>query len=264
MAKYRYLYLVHIQYLGFRFHGWQKQKDVKTIHEMIDKTLWFVFGNDEFKTMGSSRTDAKVSVQHSVFELFLNKPLGFADFLEKFNSNLPADIRAIKVEETNSGFNIIQSSKLKEYHYYFASGAKAHPYSAAFVTTVPDRLDISLMQQGAALFLGEHHFDKYCTQPRPGTEFIRNIEQSEVLENDVLTASFFPEETYVYKVSSKGFMRNQVRLMMGQLFELGKGNTSLDGLQYSVSTVMDKKPLTVIAPASGLHLIDIQFSDDTH
>ena len=72
MAKYSNLYLIHIQFLGFRFHGWQKQPDVKTVHEMIDKTLWFVLGHEAYKTMGASRTDAKVSAQHFVFELFLN------------------------------------------------------------------------------------------------------------------------------------------------------------------------------------------------
>ena len=28
-------YLVHIQFLGFRFHGWAKQPEVKTVHHMI-------------------------------------------------------------------------------------------------------------------------------------------------------------------------------------------------------------------------------------
>ena len=41
--KYKYFYIVTIQFLGFRFHGWQKQTNAKTLHEMVDKSLAFVF-----------------------------------------------------------------------------------------------------------------------------------------------------------------------------------------------------------------------------
>ena len=259
MAKYSKLYLIHIQFLGFRFHGWQKQPDVKTVHEMIDKTLWFVLGHEAYKTMGASRTDAKVSAQHFVFELFLNESVDFIPFLEKFNSNIPSDIRATKIEETNSNFNIIHSSKFKEYHYYFAYGEKPHPYSAAFINTILPELDVELMKKGAELFVGEHNFDKYVTKPRPKINFKRTIITSEIIENTILTASFFPKESFMFKVSSIGFMRNQVRLMMGQLFELGKHNMDLIELERSLSDSENKKSLTVIAPASGLHLIEVNF-----
>jgi len=259
MAKYSNFYLIHIQYLGFRFHGWQKQTNAKTLHEMVDKTLWFVLGHENYKTLGTSRTDAKVSAQHFVFELFLNESLEFEPFFEKLNSNLPSDIRAIDIEEVDAKFNIIQSSKIKEYHYYFAYGEKAHPYSAAFIKTIPGQLDVPLMKEGAKLFNGEHRFDKYVTQPKQDTVLVREIIKSEILDNTEFTASFFPKETFVFKVSSKGFMRNQVRLMMGQLFELGKHNITLEEVEKSISDDTDKKALTVIAAASGLHLIKVNF-----
>lgn len=259
MAKYSNLYLVHIQFLGFRFHGWQKQTNAKTLHEMVDKTLWFVLGHDKYKTMGASRTDAKVSAQQFVFELFLNEELDFEPFLEKLNSNFPSDIRATKVHEIGPEFNILQSSKLKEYHYYFAYGEKAHPYSAAFIKTIADHLDVPLMKKGAELFKGEHRFDKYVTQPKQDTKFIREVVKSEIVDNTEFTASFFPKESFVFKVSSKGFMRNQVRLMMGQLFELGKHNITLEEVAKSISNETDKKPLMVIAAASGLHLMEVKF-----
>ena len=48
-------------------------------------------------------------------------------------------------------FNIIQDSKLKEYHYVFAQGAKFHPFAAPIMTTILDALDIELMKEGAQL-----------------------------------------------------------------------------------------------------------------
>src|SRR5210317_1819945 len=105
----QHFYLIHIQYLGFRFHGWAKQPDVKTVHQFIDKTLPFVLGHKNFKTLGSSRTDAMVSANHAIFELFLNESLDEQQFFHDLNSNLPTDIRVIKVEATDEKFNVIQS-----------------------------------------------------------------------------------------------------------------------------------------------------------
>ena len=83
----RYYYLIKIQYLGYRFHGWQKQPDVKTIHLMIDRTLKFILKDVRFKTLGAGRTDAMVSANEAALELFIyNEPiLDFDAFLDLFN-----------------------------------------------------------------------------------------------------------------------------------------------------------------------------------
>jgi len=91
----KHYYLVHIQYLGFRFHGWAKQPQVKTVHHMIDRTLKYVFGEQPFKTLGCSRTDAMVSAVHFAFELFLREPLT-PNFLNEFTLKLPPDIIALE------------------------------------------------------------------------------------------------------------------------------------------------------------------------
>ena len=60
-------YLVHIQYLGFRFHGWQRQPGVKTVESMVVKTLAFILGHEDFKILGAGRTDAMVSAGDAAF-----------------------------------------------------------------------------------------------------------------------------------------------------------------------------------------------------
>ena len=71
MFEKRFYYLVKIQYLGYRFHGWQKQPQLKTLHHMIDRTLKYVLGETRFKTLGAGRTDAMVSANEAAFELFV-------------------------------------------------------------------------------------------------------------------------------------------------------------------------------------------------
>ena len=256
----RYYYLIKIQYLGYRFHGWQKQPDVKTVHLMIDRTLKFIFQDIRFKTLGAGRTDAMVSANEAAIELFIyNEPItDFKAFLELFNHNLPQDIRALSIEEVDESFNIIQDSKLKEYHYVFSEGRKNHPFCAPIMTTILEELDVELMKQGAKLFEGTHNFRTYCYRATDKGEYTRTIAYCEIVDNDLYTANFFPKESYVFKIVGKGFMRNQIRLMFGCLIKLGRGEVSLkyleDTLKEDSIEVMD-----YIAPASGLILHSLTF-----
>lgn len=256
----RFYYLIKLQYLGYRFHGWQKQPDVKTIHLMIDRTLKYILGEQRFKTLGAGRTDAMVSANEAAMELFLHDtPIeDFDEFLALFNHNLPQDIRALSIIEVDKKFNVIQDSKIKEYHYVFSQGQKNHPFCAPILTTILDELDVDIMKQGAKLFEGTHNFKTYCYKASPTGEFLRTIESCELVDNNVYVANFFPEKTYVLKVRGKGFMRNQIRLMFGALIKLGRGDISLDYIENSLKED-SQEVMDYIAPASGLILHSVNF-----
>jgi len=255
----RYYYIITVQYLGYRFHGWQKQPNLKTVHLMIDRTLNFIFEGKRFKTLGSGRTDAMVSAQEAAFELFVYEPLEDLDeFLTLFNYNLPQDIRGLSVREVTKEFNVINDAKIKEYLYVFAHGEKYHPFCAPIMTTILDELDIEIMKQGAKLFEGFHNLKTYCYKATDNGIYNREILTCEIVENTLFTANFFPETSYLLRVRGQGFMRNQIRLIMGALIKLGKGEITLDYISESLkpesTEVMD-----YIAPASGLILNKIDF-----
>lgn len=225
---------------------------------MTDRTLSYVFGEKPFKTLGSSRTDAMVSANHFAFELFVNEPLDEEAFLKDFNLNLPADIKALEVEQVDDTFNIIQNPRTKTYVYLFAHGEKAHPFSAPFICTLPHTLNVELMQQGARLFEGAHYFGAYCKKPGEHTQVNRTVDMCHIRENNILTANFFPEQSYALEISAKGFLRNQIRIIMAQLFRLGQGELTLADLQRSLQPGFDEH-LSYIAPASGLMLHQVRF-----
>ena len=176
----------------------------------------------------------------------------------KYNHNLPNDIKVIRIEEKNAHFNIINSPKVKEYAYFFSFGEKCHPFCAPLMTSSGEDLDIDMMKKGALLFKGKHNFKRYCTKPNPRTMFEREVLVSKIEENTLYKANFFPEISYVYYIKSKGFLRYQVRLIMGQLFSLGRGETELEEIKKSLTGDYDK-PLRHIAPSSGLILNKIEF-----
>ncbi|WP_026838461.1 tRNA pseudouridine synthase A [Gillisia sp. JM1] len=260
MQPTRFYYLIKVQYLGYRLHGWQRQPGFKTVEGLIKKTFKFILPDRRFKILGSSRTDAMVSANESAFELFLEEEQleDLPEFLKLLNKNLPPDIKALGMQEVDGKFNIIQHSKQKEYHYLFSFGEKNHPFCAPLMTNLQDSLDIELMKEGAKLFEGLHHFLNFCVRSSGNSLYERDVVFSEIQENTIYTANFFPEKSYVLVVKGSGFLRYQIRLMMGTLIQLGKGELSLADIERSLKADVANQ-MTYIAPASGLILHKIEF-----
>ncbi|MEQ9230870.1 MAG: tRNA pseudouridine(38-40) synthase TruA [Cyclobacteriaceae bacterium] len=262
MANWKHFYLIRIEFLGFRYHGWQKQEGFRSVNGMIDKTLLFILGHDDFRTLGCGRTDAKVSANDYAFELFLNEPALPEQLLHRLNKNLPSDIRAKSVEEVSAEFNIIQSPKCKEYRYYFSSGEKSHPFNAPLIRDFGKQLDVDQMKAAALVFNGTHNFKRYVSKPSEDTVFEREVLHSSIEQNDHLFGSFSPPTSYFFRVISKGFMRYQVRLMMGALVEVGRGSWSLEDLKESLSNPNGDQ-IKHVAPSSGLVLYRVEFENTT-
>ena len=260
MKRKRYYYLIELQYLGFRYHGWQKQPDVNTVQRMLERTLKYVLGDIKFKTLSVGRTDAMVSARQSFVELFIEeKSLDLAQFFPEFNLNLPPDIRGLSIKETDEKFNILQHPKIKEYQYLFAVGKKFHPFCAPFMVNIQEELNIELMQQAAKLFEGEHDFWSYAHRSNEKTQTRGKIDYCNLEVNTEYTANFFPEESYILTVRGAGFKRNQIRLMMGVLFDLGKGKIDLEFVKKTLQPETYQIKLEHIAQASGLFLNKVIF-----
>lgn len=226
---------------------------------MVDRTLNFIMDGKYFKSLASGRTDAMVSAEETAIELFLHEQIeDEVVFLKLFNTNLPQDIRALSIKEVDAKFNIINNPKVKEYLYLFAFGEKFHPFCAPILTTILDDLDIEIMKQGAKLFEGEHYLKTYCYKPSDNGIYNREILTCEIIENTIYSANFFPKKSYLLRIRGKGFMRNQIRLMMGTLIDLGKRKLTLNDIKTSLKPNNTIK-MEYIAPASGLILKSVEF-----
>jgi tRNA pseudouridine38-40 synthase len=258
--KRRHYYLIRVQFLGFRYSGWQKQPGQRTIEGMLLKTLKYILPQQKLKILGAGRTDAKVSALDAAFELIIEEtPISdISDFVKLFNKNLPSDIKVIKVDEVNKNFNIIKDSKLKEYCYFFSYGEKNHPFCAPFMANILEDLDIDIMIKAAALYKGTHNFKAYTAKPGENKQVTRTLSYCEIIKNTEINASFFPKNSYVLRICGKGFMRYQVRMIMGALIQLGRGLLSLDEIERSLMEDTDIK-ISYIAPGSGLVLHKLEF-----
>lgn len=246
-------FLIRLQFLGLRYHGVQKQVNHQTIQGRLEQVLRTAFVEEDVKTRFSSRTDAMVSAEETYCLLMFNNPKS-KEVVESALTKLPPDILVLDSRAVEESFTLLKKTKVKTYRYFFSHNqAKPHVFAAPFMTILNEELDIELMKEGAKLFLGTHSFENYCYKPKEGTLFTRTIDSAKVVENTFLTANFFPSQSFVFEVASAGFMRGQVRLMMGSLFRLGKKEISLSELRSSLKTV-DPSFVKWMVPSPGLIL----------
>ena len=258
--KIRYYYLIRVQFLGFRYSGWQRQPGQRTVEGMLLKTLKYLLPKQKFKILGAGRTDAKVSALDAAFELLIeDSPISdISYFIKTFNNNLPSDIKILKVDNIDKDFNIIKDSKTKDYEYFFSFGEKNHPFCAPFMANILEDLDIDIMTKAAALYAGTHNFKAYTAKHKENKQVVRTLTSCSISENSEISASFFPKQSYVLRISGKGFMRYQVRMIMGALILLGRGLLNLEEIKYSLTGDSDIT-IPYIAPGSGLVLNKLEF-----
>ena len=200
-----------------------------------------------------------LSISSSLGLLFLlNKAVDTVQLLKDLEDNLPPDIKVLSVEAADPEFSVISQSKVKQYQYVFSLGEDSHPFAAPFIVNFNGNLTIEKMKEGALLFEGKHSFKNYCYKPSEKTKFIRTIFRSVIRENDEYQSSFFPEKSWIFEVESSGFLRHQIRLMMGALVRLGQGKLSLQDMIQSLDEGVDHRE-SLIVPSSGLILNKVEF-----
>ncbi len=250
-------YKVKISYKGSNYFGWQSQEHIsietdrptvqKTIHQVLRKISKY----QDCNVSGASRTDSGVHAQGQLGKLSIPFDIDADKLKMGLNSLLPTDIRIIECEPCSEDFNPTRVSKHKEYHYYFCLSEIENPILNDFVAHVPGSLNIEAMREAAKLFIGTHDFFSFYSQNSLAATTVRTVTACEILK-----ANFTPftEDTYYLKIEGNGFLKHMVRYVSGALFEVGKGNVTLDEISEYLSNHQENK-LGRKAKAKGLHLI---------
>lgn len=214
-------YKVTISYDGRNYAGFQSQKNALAIQDVIEKALFRIF-SEKIRIVMSSRTDAGVHAKGQVFHFDSDKKKDLGKLKYSINSLLPDDIHVNKVESVPDTFHARYSVKKKTYEYFINIGEydvflKGYAYQCFY------KLDIDKMRQGAKLFLGEHDFSSFNTSSlKEYPNQIRNISEFKITQN---------KNILKITVTSTGFLRNMVRIMVGTLIDVGRGLKSVDDIK---------------------------------
>lgn len=253
------IYKLTLQYKGTQYLGFQVQGTGSTIQGELNNALKILSKSEDIKTIGSGRTDTGVHAFAQIVRIEIPVDIPEVSLMRAINSHLPADIRVTKAVRANEDFHPIFSAKSKEYNYVFTNEQSISPFAHELVTIFPFELDIEMMKKGCALFCGEHDFINFqCT----GTEVATTVRQifSCDITHHISTGHWGAviNDYYVFKVVGNGFLKQMVRLMMGALWNLGRGKITLEDLEKSLK-IHDAKRLGATAPPQGLYLKEVHY-----
>ncbi len=250
-----FYYAITLSYNGSGHYGWQIQNNApeKTIQQELNCALKKICKSEDIRTIGSGRTDAGVHALGQVVKLSIPLKIRTDSLMAAINSMLPKEIRVIKAESCLEDFHPIFHAKSKTYDYLFASEVNAFDHH--FIAPFPYLFDIELMNKACKLFEGEHDFCAFYCVGTPVKSTIRTIFSCELIVEKHQTF-VGTKEYYRFRVTGSGFMKQMVRLMVGTLWNVGRGKITLEQLNESLRGG-DPTKLAAVAPPEGLYLVEV-------
>ena len=235
-----------IHYDGTAYHGWQRQPDVNTIQEQLEKALEKLCGC-QAKLIGSSRTDTGVHALGQVAHAIVDTPVPTENFVKSLNHFLPNDIAVISAEDVDETFDAISSTKRKRYRYTIYTERIRDVRTIRYCWHYTGKLDIQKMQQAAEKMLGKKDFKSFASAADQRESSVRTILKCDVIEN----------KPFIYiDVEADGFLYNMVRNIVGTLVDIGRGRWEPQYMD-EILAAKDRTAAGKIAPASGLCLMEI-------
>jgi tRNA pseudouridine38-40 synthase len=130
----------------------------------------------------------------------------------------------------------------RSYRYLFRTPFS--PFWANYSYTPPEPLNLELINRGAQLFVGEHNFYLFSKRGSDPGSYIRQI----------YSAHFFRYRRgwVVFRIVGNGFLRAQVRLIVGALLELNRGGLTLSQIREQLAG--EQLHFSTPAPPTGLYL----------
>jgi tRNA pseudouridine38-40 synthase len=255
-------YKIFLAFKGTNYFGWQAQNNTPqvTVQGVLNAALKEICKSEDIKTFASGRTDAGV---HSLLHVIkLECPLEIEPTsLEKaLNSLLPMDIRVDKVEKCSESFHPLAQIISKEYRYYFSNVKNVTAFQGDFLANISHDLDLSLMRQAAAEFIGTHDFQYFHCVGSDPVNTVREIFECEILgPHQIKELPLFPE-FYTIRVNGEGFLKQMVRMIVGAIWSVGRGQLSLTDLKEMLAAQTGMKK-AFVAPPNGLYKFDVVYED---
>lgn len=251
-------YNLNLEFKGSRFLGWQKQKDYSpTVQAELEKALSVIFKSEEIYTIGSGRTDTGVHSLNHIVKIKVPFEIEIESLKRAINSILTSDIRIKSVDESTVDFRPTNDAKSREYMYLFSNLPSPNAFQKDYIPNVSYELDIEKMKKACLLFVGTHDFvNFYCTGSQINSTvreiFSCSLEFHELDFHNILPAH------YVFRIEGSGFLKQMVRLIVGTIWQVGRGKVSLESLESELLSPRSEK-LGMTAPACGLYKTSVVY-----
>ena len=235
-------------YDGTRYNGWQRQTSHdNTIQGKLETALSRILG-EPIEISASGRTDTGVHARGQVANFHTDAAMSCAELLAELRKYLPEDIGIYSCREVSPRFHARLNALEKTYQYRLWNSAAPCVFDRRYVAVMEEQLDLEAMQAAAQLFLGNHDFSAFCANKKMKKSTVRTIK------------SFAVErvgEEIRFTVTGNGFLHNMVRILVGTLIEVGRGEREAESIPALFGAKREEAGF--LAPGKGLCLMEVRY-----
>lgn len=237
-----------ICYEGTRYRGWQRLSNTQnTIQAKLEQTLSRIL-EEPIEVSASGRTDAGTHAMGQVVSFHCNSIMPCDEILSKLRRYLPEDIGIYSCKNVSDRFHARLNAKTKTYIYRLWNSDQPCVFDRKFVYVDSRLVDIDAMRKAADHFLGEHDFAAFCANKRMKKSTVRYIHQFTVERKG---------NEIVFTVTGNGFLHHMVRIMVGTLLEVGRGERTAESIPDLFLGV--RSDTGELIPACGLCLWEVNY-----
>lgn len=249
-------FLIKFSYDGTNYAGYQIQPKKKTIQEELETAATKVNNKEKVIITATGRTDKHVHAKCQYAHLDMKVKITAKKLKRAMNSNLPEDIHVIEAYQVTERFHARYDVKRKTYNYYINLG-EYNPLERNYVFQYNYSLNIRKMKKAMKYLVGTHDFRAFVTENNTKENCIRTIEKAKIKRDKR------EKQKYIITFTGNGFLRYQVRNMVGLLIKVGENKKSPKEVKEILES-KSRKRNGVTAPAEGLYLENIVYKDLKH
>lgn len=247
-------YKLTIQYDGSDFHGWQAQRELRTVQSELSSALSLIEGR-QVVVHGSGRTDAGVHAEGQVASVELEREITPDKLRNAINGNVGKDVRVLGVETVPDEFHARYSAIAKTYIYRIINAPVASPFWSRYAHHDARIMNLDGMNAIAKLFIGTHDWSAFSSAQTEAESKVRTITQLECSEHyDERARARLIEIT----ATADGFLRYMVRSIAGTLMAAGREELGAEAVNRAIYEG-DKSVVAATAPACGLTLMSVRY-----
>ena len=237
-----------ICYEGTRYRGWQRLPGHdNTIQGKLENTLSRILG-EPIEVIGSGRTDAGTHAVGQVANFHCKSTMYADEILLQLRKYLPEDIGIYSCKNVSPRFHARLNAKTKTYRYRVWNSDVPCVFDRKFVYIHPEPVHLDSMVAAAQLFLGQHDFSAFCANKNMKKSTVRHIESFDICRSG---------NELVFTVTGNGFLHHMVRIMVGTLLEVGRGERSADSIPGLYGA--KREEAGALVPACGLCLMEVEY-----
>jgi tRNA pseudouridine38-40 synthase len=235
------------EYDGRRFHGWQRQPDLRTVQGEIEDALRVIL-REPVAVAGAGRTDAGV---HALGQVASFRATG-ALSVERIRSGLDAltgdDLTVREIAEAPPEFHARYSARARHYVYLLLERRSALWEGRATRWRGPT--DPAPLNALARHLIGQHDFAAFScrTSDERGTDSCVHYAVWEPWGRGL-----------ALRIGAVRFLHKMVRCIVGRSLEVARGRFSAEAFR---DLLLDPRGRgEPVAPAAGLYLASVDYDD---